>query len=313
MMTLLALALAVGIVIDDAIVVLENIFRFVEEKKMKPFPAAIHATKEIGMAVLATTLSLIAVFLPVAFMSGIIGRFMQSFGLTMAFAIVMSLLVSFTLTPMLSSRWLKGSKKPKHPLHEGPHGKGEEDPELRRRTPPSTSSSPTRLPSRAPWSVRSSTSGSAGCAPSPPSTARAARRARSLYGRFERAYLRMLAFVMRHRWIVGIAMLVTLFAIGPLGKAVAKNFLPLNDESRFEVSIRAPEGSSLSQTELICQRLARRIRALAGVDHTVITVGSPPGTRAPRDPTRHRSTSVSSGPPSARPISRTSWARCATR
>ena len=109
--TLLALALAVGIVIDDAIVVLENIFRFIEEKHVAPFPAAIDATKEIGLAVLATTLSLMAVFLPVAFMGGIVGRFLNRFGLTMAFAIAVSLLVSFTLTPMLSSRWLK---TPKH-------------------------------------------------------------------------------------------------------------------------------------------------------------------------------------------------------
>jgi hydrophobe/amphiphile efflux-1 (HAE1) family protein len=106
MMTLLALALAVGIVIDDAIVVLENIYRFIDEKGMKPFPAAIQATKEIGMAVLATTLSLMAVFLPVAFMSGIVGRFLLSFGLTMAFAIGVSLVVSFTLTPMMAARML---------------------------------------------------------------------------------------------------------------------------------------------------------------------------------------------------------------
>jgi hydrophobe/amphiphile efflux-1 (HAE1) family protein len=105
--TLLALALAVGIVIDDAIVVLENIVKFVEEKKMHPREAAIAATKEIGLAVLATTLSLIAVFLPVAFMNGIVGRFLESFGLTMAFAIGISLVVSFTLTPMLSARWLR--------------------------------------------------------------------------------------------------------------------------------------------------------------------------------------------------------------
>ncbi|WP_224362313.1 efflux RND transporter permease subunit [Hyalangium versicolor] len=105
--TLLALALAVGIVIDDAIVVLENIFRFIEEKKLKPFPAAILATKDIGLAVLATTLSLMAVFLPVAFMSGIVGRFLKGFGLTMAFAIGVSLFVSFTLTPMLAARWLE--------------------------------------------------------------------------------------------------------------------------------------------------------------------------------------------------------------
>ena len=107
--TLLALALAVGIVIDDAIVVLENIFRFIHEKKVKPFPAAILATRDIGLAVLATTMSLLAVFLPVAFMSGIIGRFLRSFGLTMAFAIAVSLFVSFTLTPMLSARWLASS------------------------------------------------------------------------------------------------------------------------------------------------------------------------------------------------------------
>ena len=106
-LTLLALTLAVGIVIDDAIVVLENIFRFIEEKKVMPFQAAIDATKEIGLAVLATTLSLVAVFLPVAFMGGIVGRFMNSFGLTMAFAILVSLLVSFSLTPMLSARFLE--------------------------------------------------------------------------------------------------------------------------------------------------------------------------------------------------------------
>ncbi|HEY3348928.1 MAG TPA: efflux RND transporter permease subunit [Thermoanaerobaculia bacterium] len=110
-LTLLALTLAVGIVIDDAIVVLENIFRFIEEKKVLPFQAAIDATKEIGLAVLATTLSLVAVFLPVAFMGGIVGRFMNSFGLTMAFAILVSLLVSFSLTPMLSARFLKRDEK----------------------------------------------------------------------------------------------------------------------------------------------------------------------------------------------------------
>jgi hydrophobe/amphiphile efflux-1 (HAE1) family protein len=110
-LTLLALALAVGIVIDDAIVVLENIHRYVEEKNVKPFPAAVLATREIGLAVLATTLSLIAVFVPVAFVGGIPGRFLKNFGYTMAFAVGVSLLVSFTLTPMLSARLLR-------PLHD---------------------------------------------------------------------------------------------------------------------------------------------------------------------------------------------------
>lgn len=106
-MTMLALTLSVGIVIDDAIVVLENIYRFIEEKGRPPALAAVEATKEIGLAVMATTLSLVAIFLPVGFMGGIPGRFLKSFGFTMAFAIMVSLLVSFTLTPMLGARWLR--------------------------------------------------------------------------------------------------------------------------------------------------------------------------------------------------------------
>ena len=116
--TLLALTLAVGIVIDDAIVVLENVYRYIEEKGMRPRDAAILGTKEIGPAVLATTFSLVAVFLPVAFMSGIVGRFMNSFGLTMGFSIMVSLLVSFTLTPSLCARWLKRPKKTAGGSHE---------------------------------------------------------------------------------------------------------------------------------------------------------------------------------------------------
>jgi hydrophobic/amphiphilic exporter-1 (mainly G- bacteria), HAE1 family len=106
-LTMLALTLMVGIVIDDAIIVLENIFRFIEEKGMPPIQAAISGTKEIGLAVMATTLSLLAVFVPVGFMGGMVGRFMSSFGFTSAFAIAVSLLVSFTLTPMLCSRFIK--------------------------------------------------------------------------------------------------------------------------------------------------------------------------------------------------------------
>ncbi|MGE4053506.1 MAG: efflux RND transporter permease subunit, partial [Vicinamibacterales bacterium] len=105
--TMLALTLMVGVVIDDAIIVLENIYRYMEEKGMPPFEAAIEGTREIGLAVMATTLSLMAVFVPVGFMGGIVGRFMSSFGLTAAFAVGVSLLVSFTLTPMLCSRFIR--------------------------------------------------------------------------------------------------------------------------------------------------------------------------------------------------------------
>jgi HAE1 family hydrophobic/amphiphilic exporter-1 len=105
--TLLALTLAVGIVIDDAIIVLENIFRFMEEKGRDRFHAAIEATQEIGLAVMATTLSLIIIFLPIAFMTGYARKYVNSFGWTMAMAILVSLVVAFTLTPMMSSRLLK--------------------------------------------------------------------------------------------------------------------------------------------------------------------------------------------------------------
>jgi len=108
--TLLALTLAVGIVIDDAIIVLENIVRYMQDKGRDRVMAAIEATREIGLAVMATTLSLVIIFLPIAFMTGYARKYVNSFGWTMAMAILVSLLVAFTLTPMMSSRLLKLGK-----------------------------------------------------------------------------------------------------------------------------------------------------------------------------------------------------------
>ncbi len=105
-MTLLGLSLSVGILVDDAIVVVENIYRHLAEGK-SPIRAAIDGTKEIGIAVAATTFCIIAVFVPVAFMEGIVGRFFYQFGMTVAFAVLISLFVAFTLTPMLSAQWFK--------------------------------------------------------------------------------------------------------------------------------------------------------------------------------------------------------------
>lgn len=104
-LTLMALSLAIGMLIDDAIVVRENIVRHLERGE-DHFTAAREGTSEIGLAVLATTLSVIAVFIPVAYMKGIVGRFFFQFGITVAFAVLVSLFVSFTLDPMLSSRWV---------------------------------------------------------------------------------------------------------------------------------------------------------------------------------------------------------------
>ena len=108
--TMLGLILAIGIVIDDAVVVHENIFRHMEENGLDAMQASRVGTNEIALAVLATSLSLVVIFVPVAFMGGMVGRFFSSFGLTVAFAILMSLFVSFTLTPMLCSRFLKLEK-----------------------------------------------------------------------------------------------------------------------------------------------------------------------------------------------------------
>jgi HAE1 family hydrophobic/amphiphilic exporter-1 len=110
--TLIALVLVIGIVIDDAVIVIENIVRWMEEKKLSPMEAAVEGTKEITLAVVATTLSLAVIFAPIAMLGGQVGRFLRSFGITAAVCILVSLFVSLTLTPMLSSRLLR---KPKHP------------------------------------------------------------------------------------------------------------------------------------------------------------------------------------------------------
>jgi HAE1 family hydrophobic/amphiphilic exporter-1 len=110
-LTMLGLSLSTGIVIDDAIIVLENIFRHIEEEGRSPFEAAIVGTREIALAVTATTISLVVIFLPVAFMGGLVGKFWNSFGLTATFAIMVSLLVAFTLTPMLAARIFQASAR----------------------------------------------------------------------------------------------------------------------------------------------------------------------------------------------------------
>ena len=229
--TLLALALVVGIVIDDAVVVLENIFRFLEEKKMTPREAALHGTGEIALAVLATSLSLIAVFLPVAFMGGIVGRFMNSFGITMAAAVAVSLLVSFTLTPMMCSRWLRPVEKP------------EDEPEREH---------------------------------ADEGYAEEANSRRGPYALVERGYLALLDWSMAHRWVIVLIMLGVFFSMGPLFKIVDKTFLPVDDESQFEVQVRAPEGSNLASTEKIGNSIAAQIRKIPGVDRTVLTIGDDP-------------------------------------
>jgi HAE1 family hydrophobic/amphiphilic exporter-1 len=216
--TMLALTLMVGIVIDDAIIVLENIYRFIEEKNMPPFEAAIKGTKEIGLAVMATTLSLLAVFLPVGFMGGIVGRFMSSFGFTSAFAIAVSLLVSFTLTPMLCSRFIKR--------------------------------------------------------PDPAAPGQHSSKDAFVFKHLDRWYTAMLTWSMAHRRVVVAACVVVMLSIAPLFMFVGKNFMPLDDQSQFNVLIRTPEGTSIAATTNLAEQIASDVRKLPGVAHTLMTAGS---------------------------------------
>src|SRR4029453_18021798 len=181
--TMLALVLMVGIVIDDAIVVLENVFRFMEEKKLSPMEAAIMGTRDIGLAVLATTLSLVIIFLPVAMMSGIVGKFMSSFGYTAAFAVMVSLLVSFTMTPMLCSRFLRPGK------HNA-----------------------------------------------------ASTKETVLFRFLARPYRAMLRWSMAHRWVIVLSSILLVLSSVPLFMVVGKDFLPVDDQSEFEVTARMPVG-----------------------------------------------------------------------
>jgi HAE1 family hydrophobic/amphiphilic exporter-1 len=215
---MLALTLVVGIVIDDAIVVLENIFRFMEEKKMPPVQAAIEGTKDIGLAVMATTFSLVIIFLPVAVMGGIVGRFMSSFGYTAAFAILVSLLVSFTLTPTLCARFLRS----------GSNGNGH-----------GSSTKET-------W----------------------------LFRVIARPYDRLLRWSLAHRWAVALVALVVVLSSVPLFLAVGKDFLPTDDQSQFEVTVRMPAGSSLEGSERMMEQLEAEVRKLPGIKYLLTTIGA---------------------------------------
>ncbi len=235
--TMLSLTLMVGIVIDDAIVVLENIFRFIEEKGMSPYEAAIEGTREIGLAVLATTLSLLAVFVPVGFMGGIVGRFMSAFGLTSAFAVMISLIVSFTLTPMLAARFIKVKHKQKPKLSEEEiwgdgmmRNAGDEE-------------------------------------------IHGESRERGFYRYIDGTYTKLLKFSMAHRWVILLLCLVAVVSIVPLFVLVGKNFLPTDDQNQFEISVRAPEGYTLAATSALVEKIAGEVRKMPEVTDTLTTIG----------------------------------------
>jgi HAE1 family hydrophobic/amphiphilic exporter-1 len=266
--TMLALTLMVGIVIDDAIVVLENIYRFVEEKGVAPFRAAIEGTREIGLAVTATTLSLLAVFLPVGFMGGIVGRFMSSFGMTSSFAIAVSLLVSFTLTPMLAARLIKRQGAAEGPGAAGVPSEGDAPSALADESKVvAGDAGAERAESRE--TAREEEAEATVAEPRSGHTSKESR----WYRPIDRTYAWMLRWAMRHRWVVVGLCLLVILSIVPLFMFVGKNFLPVDDQSQFEVSVRTPEGSTLKATSLLVERIAADIHKLPGVTDTLVTIG----------------------------------------
>ena len=240
-MTLLALTLAVGIVIDDAIVVLENIYRFVEEKGYDPFRAAIDGTKEIAPAVMATTLSLVIIFAPIAFMTGYARRYVYQFGWTMAFSIIVSMLVSFTLTPMLSARLLKKKEE-----KEG----GEKFV-----VPPSggTGSAAESLPPEGGTTDKRHTS-----------------KESKLFLWMDRAYGWILELSLRRRAAFVTLCLAVFAAAFPLYSWIGRDWIPPDDQSELMVSLDLPEGSSLQTTADRIEELAERMKKeIKGVDFVV--------------------------------------------
>src|SRR5713226_1934267 len=231
-MTLLALTLAVGIVIDDAIVVLENIVRYIEEKHYEPMQAAIEATKEITLAVVATTISLVIIFVPIAFMTGYARRYVNQFGWTMAFSVMVSMLVSFTLTPMLSSRMLKRLAQKR-----GSGAGGQEPaPDPRHPTPDITHQAEhTSKDSR-------------------------------FFGWIDRVYGRILAWSLDHRMVVVAVALATFALTFPLNAMVGRDWIPPDDQSEFTVSMNWPEGTSIEGTSRQAVEIADRIKQIPEVD-----------------------------------------------
>jgi hydrophobic/amphiphilic exporter-1 (mainly G- bacteria), HAE1 family len=225
-MTMLALSLSVGLLIDDAIIVIENIYRHVEEG-MEPREAATFATSEIGLAVMATTLAIVAIFLPVAFMKGIIGRFFLQFALTIVFTVLVSLLVSFTLTPMMASIFLKAHKKSMpNPLATGGSGGGTGEKRI--------------------WTSIGD-------------------QFEHYYEKLEVFYRRVLAFTLGYRkTVLAGALVIFIFSL-VLTKFIGKEFTPSEDQGVFLVRMEAPIDYSVDQIEKYFSKTEAMIQEIPGV------------------------------------------------
>ncbi len=234
--TLMALSLCVGLLIDDAIVVRENIVRHVQMGK-SPREAALQGTDEIGLAVLATTLSIVAVFLPIGFMGGIVGKFFHEFGITIVADVLISMFVSFTLDPMLSSVW-------HDPAAERGHGRAADGSRLARVT------------------LYDKTLG------------RVTGWFDDFSEALSRAYQRLLGWSLKHKVKTVLVAVVTFALALVLLGGLGKEFVPKADFSETQVNFYTPVGSSLDVTEMRALQVDKALRELPEVRHTVTTVNS---------------------------------------
>ena len=232
-LTLMALSLSIGILIDDAIVVVENIVRH-REMGEDHFTAAGRGTKEIMLAVMATTFTVVAVFVPVAFMGGIIGRFFYQFGITVAWAVLVSLFVSFTLTPMLSAWWGVNPHKWSGE-GSGEHGGGEK---------------------RANFLTR-------GIA-----------RFNEWFDSQAGKYRSVIRWALGHRKTTLAFAALSFFGAIMLFPLIGGGFMPDSDDGEFVVQFETPEGSSLEYTRGKAGQIIGTLKAMDGVDYTYTTIGS---------------------------------------
>ena len=239
--TLMALSLCVGLLIDDAIVVRENIVRHVQMGK-SAHDAALAGTNEIGLAVLATTLSIVAVFLPIGFMGGIVGKFFHEFGITIVAAVLISMFVSFTLDPMLSSIWhdpaaQRAGSHPDSPQAHGAH-RG------------------------APVTLYDKTIG----------------RVTGLVDRLtewlSHAYQAILGWSLKHKLKTLLAALATFVASFFIIPILGAEFVPKADFSETQVNFYTPVGSSLEVTEARAKQIDAALRELPEVRYTVTTINA---------------------------------------
>jgi hydrophobe/amphiphile efflux-1 (HAE1) family protein len=218
-LTLLGLSLAIGLLIDDAVVVRESITRRLERGEPAERAAA-EGTREIALAVMATTFTLVAVFVPVAFMSGIIGQFFRQFGLTITVAVLISLFIAFTLDPMLSARLAR------------PRVAGEPGQEHRIKL-----------------------------------------RIRAFFDRIDRAYVRSLDWVLRHRGVTALAATVIFALSMVVGAGLPQEFMPREDRSQLIVNLEYAPGTALGTASRRSAALENAVRALPGVVAVYSTVG----------------------------------------